>query len=307
MKLSSVINNKLIFLKLTATTIEGIIDEMITQFMPVMGIDASRKEEFVHPVLEREHQASTAFGKGVAFPHARIDKFNDFAIVIGVAKEPLDHNAVDGEKVKLFFMILTAKTKNTQLLRSLASLAELISCEGVVERIIAAKDVDTIVKIIEESGVAFKKSITAEDIMIPEPFFVTPEMTMKEAADMLFNKNVAGLPVMEGTKLVGELTEKELIKVGLPESLSLLSSVSFLKDFEAFEKFFKEEDKLKVKDICNKDVYTISPNASIVEVAFIFVHKSRRRIYVVDKDNKLIGIVMRHHVLMKILHPLKNA
>ncbi|MBN1492611.1 MAG: PTS sugar transporter subunit IIA [Candidatus Omnitrophica bacterium] len=303
MKLSSVVNKKLIFPDLKATTMEGIVDEMMGNFVEEMGIDKSLKDTFVAAIMERERQASTAFGKGVAFPHARVDRYNDFAIMIGIQRSGIEHKALDKKPVRLFFMIVTAKTKNTQLLRALASLAELTSHEGVIEKIIASTDTDSIFRIIDGSNVAFKKSITAEDVMITEPFFVTPEMTMKEAADVLFNKNIAGLPVVENGKIVGELTEKELIRVGLPESLSFLGSVSFLKDFEAFEKFFKEEDKLQVKDICNRNVQTVLPDASIVEVAFIFVHKNRRRVYVTDKDQKLLGIVMRHHVLMKILHP----
>jgi mannitol/fructose-specific phosphotransferase system IIA component (Ntr-type)/CBS domain-containing protein len=303
MKLSSVINKKLIFTDLKATTIEGIVDEMIGDFIDAMGLSRGLKEEFVSAVMERENQAATAFGKGVAFPHARLDKLNDFAIVIGKHKAGIDHQALDEKKVHLFFMILTAKTKNTQLLRALASLAELTSIEGMLEKIIRTEDPAGICKIIDDAGIDFKKTITAEDIMIPEPFAVTPEATIKEAADILFNKNIAGLAVVQQGKILGEITEKELIKVGLPDSLSMLNSVAFFKDFEPFEKYFIEEDKLKVKDIFSKNIQVVAPDTSILEVAFLFVSKGLRRLYVIDKDKNLVGIVMRHHVLMKILHP----
>ncbi len=303
MKLSSVINKKLIFTDLKAMTIEGVVDEMMGSFIAAMGLPATLKDEFVHEVMEREKQASTAFGKGVAFPHARVDGFNDFAIVIGKHRTGIDHKALDDKKVHLFFMILTAKAKNTQLLRALASLAELTSGEGIIERLIKTDDASGIFKIIDDTGIDFKRSITAEDIMIENPFAVGLDVTLKEVADLLFNKNVAGLAVVDRGKLLGEITEKELIKVGLPESLSFLNNISFLKDPEPFEKFFSEEEKLKVGDIYSKDVSTVFPDTPIVEVAFLFVNKGRRRLYVINKNQELIGIVMRHHVLMKILHP----
>lgn len=303
MKLSSVINKRLIFLDLKASGMEEAIREMVHRFFEEMGIEDLYKKEFIDAVVAREQQAITAFGKEVAFPHARLDNFNDFAIIIGRSTKGIDCNALDKKPVKLFFMILTAKTKNAQLLHALAALSQLVENGENRSRLMTASSADDVHRYIESTGIEFRKSIAAENIMIEDPITVTLDMTMKEASDVLFNNDITGVPVVDGKKLVGELTEKELIKMGLPQSMSFLNSVSFIKDFEPFEKYFKEEDKVKVRDIVDKEIVTVSPKASIVEVAFLFVQKNRRRLYVVDEKKNLQGIIMRHHLLMKVLHP----
>lgn len=304
MKLSSIINKRLIFGGLQATSIEGVVAELMGKFFNEMGLDVTLKQSFVDAVLMREKQGGTAFGNAVAFPHARIAGFDDFAIVVGISKDGVECNSLDGKKVHIFFLILTGKTKNAQLLRALASIAELVDNKELWNRIVQSNDPHVVHDLIEESDVDFKKSMTAEDIMISETICARPDHTMKEVSDILFNNNITGVPVVDANGiLVGELTEKELIKVGLPASMSLLSSVSFIKDFEPFEKYFEKEDQIRVKDILNTDVSTIAATASIVEVAFLCVHKKRRRLYVVNKDKKLIGVIMRHAVLMRVLHP----
>lgn len=49
-------------------------------------------------------------------------------------------------------------------------------------------------------------------IMTPNPITVKPDTSLREAADLILENKIGGLPVVEGDKLVGIITETDLIK-----------------------------------------------------------------------------------------------
>lgn len=80
-----------------------------------------------------------------------------------------------------------------------------------------------------------------EDVMTPAPFTVEPGETLERAAGLMLERKVSGLPVLDGSRLVGILTESDVFRamcqlmgVGekgarvmftLPESDDLLEAV----------------------------------------------------------------------------------
>ena len=54
-------------------------------------------------------------------------------------------------------------------------------------------------------------SIKVESIMTPSPRTVSPETSLKEAAGVILEMKVGGLPVVEEDRLVGIITETDLI------------------------------------------------------------------------------------------------
>lgn len=55
-------------------------------------------------------------------------------------------------------------------------------------------------------------TIRVESVMTPNPRTVTPDTTLKEAARLILDMKVGGLPVVEGERLVGIITETDLLK-----------------------------------------------------------------------------------------------
>ena len=52
---------------------------------------------------------------------------------------------------------------------------------------------------------------TVQACMTPDPFTVTPETPVLEAARMMRDRKIGGLPVLEGGHLVGIVTETDLL------------------------------------------------------------------------------------------------
>jgi acetoin utilization protein AcuB len=71
------------------------------------------------------------------------------------------------------------------------------------------------------------EKITVEDVMVRTPIMVTPDTSVEEAAHLVHEHKIGGMPVLEGPKLVGVVTMHDIISAFLT-MLSLLRSSSRL-------------------------------------------------------------------------------
>jgi len=55
--------------------------------------------------------------------------------------------------------------------------------------------------------------ITLSEIMTPNPFTVAPDATLQEAARLMLQSKVAGLPVVSGGQVVGIITESDIFRL----------------------------------------------------------------------------------------------
>lgn len=81
-------------------------------------------------VLERERLMSTAVGRGVAFPHARLEDLGGPLVLVGRSKNGISWNAPDRDPVRLVFLILTPLDDRDVQVQILASLASLVDRKG---------------------------------------------------------------------------------------------------------------------------------------------------------------------------------
>ncbi|MBU1864006.1 MAG: PTS sugar transporter subunit IIA [Candidatus Omnitrophica bacterium] len=300
MKLSSVFNKKLINLNLQARNKEEAFNELID----LVGTQhkALDKDKILRAIMERESQQSTYLGKSLALPHARIEGLDDFIIVCGRSAQGLQYDR-EKDSVKFVIMILSCKTKINTLLQTMGALATFFSEEGLVQQVTNATSPDEFVKAIIKSNISIKQTLVAKDIMRKNIANLSLQQTLKEVIDLFFEKNISGAPVLDtdGTVL-GVVTEKEIISIGIPKYMSMMDNISFLKDFEPFEEIFKKEDEILVKDIYSKKFIFAHENVSVIQLAFSFVNKNCRRILVIDDNNKLQGLIMRKDLIRKVIH-----
>ncbi|MSR76507.1 MAG: CBS domain-containing protein [Candidatus Ryanbacteria bacterium] len=150
-----------------------------------------------------------------------------------------------------------------------------------------------------------KSSVDAVDrIMEKDVLSVRPKTNLLEAANILFEQGLTGLPVVDDIKkVVGILTEYDLITKGsaihLPTFLKLMRDVDvYRKDEGSIKGDLKKIMGLTVGDVMNDDPLTVTTGASIDEVAKIFAEHHRvNPIPVVDDMHRLVGIVSRFDII----------
>ncbi len=125
-----------------------------------------------------------------------------------------------------------------------------------------------------------------------------PDMSVKDALDLIFKMRISGLPVIDKNgKLVGCFTEKDVLKIILPSYLSQVGGFIYEDNPKNIKNKFAKLSELKIIDVMSKDAYTINNDASLSEAARLMLVKDIRRIPVLDKSEKVVGIVARCDIL----------
>ena len=135
---SSLVGNRV--LKMLATTKEQAVFELSKLIAEERGItDISI---LTAPVLEREKLGSTSIGGGVAFPHCRSEFVDQVMVVCGVPENNIEWKTMDGQPLKLIFLIVSPAARPDEHLEALKSLSILLASESFKDDLIRAVQQD---------------------------------------------------------------------------------------------------------------------------------------------------------------------
>jgi CBS domain-containing protein len=133
-----------------------------------------------------------------------------------------------------------------------------------------------------------------------------PENTVEDAIRLFAEACVSGAPVVEGDRLVGIITEGDLIfqdaEIKSPGFLDILGGIIPLGDWEEYRRETLKSAGVTVSEVMTGDPITISPEATLVEAATVMAEQ-RKKILPVVEGERLVGIITRMDILT--LHVLK--
>jgi len=147
-----------------------------------------------------------------------------------------------------------------------------------------------------------------KDVMSKNVITISPDDSISDATEKMAKNNISGLIVVEGEKVVGVISESDILKVFKSEVPEIETSTSpTLSIFLILEKGVKiisemrKIGKLKVKDLMSKKVFYVKPEDTILEAARIMSKKDVRRLPVIDKNGKLVGVISRTDILKALV------
>jgi|TARA_B110000444_G_scaffold118364_1_gene111332 nitrogen PTS system EIIA component len=99
------------------------------------SISLTNKDIVFEKLYEREKLGTTAFGNGIAIPHARIDDLSEAKIIILKLETAIDFNSSDGKKVDLIISLLAPNNENEMHIKILSKIAEMLDDKVCREKI----------------------------------------------------------------------------------------------------------------------------------------------------------------------------
>ena len=143
---------------------------------------------------------------------------------------------------------------------------------------------------------------TVAEIMTREPIVVTPATPLKEAIQILAERHISGLPVVnEQGVLVGVISESDLMwqETGAepPPYVMVLDSIIYLQNPHKYEQEIHKALGQTVGEVMTSHVTTIKPQKSLQEAAHALQQKQVHRLPVLDDAGKLIGILTRGDII----------
>jgi PTS system nitrogen regulatory IIA component len=118
-----------------------LLKELCTRAAATLKMEA---ESISSEILKREGLGSTGIGGGVAIPHARIKGLGKPHGVLVRLREPMDFDAVDGQRVDLVFLLLLPAAPAGEQLTALAAVARRLRDPRCVRELRRAADADTL-------------------------------------------------------------------------------------------------------------------------------------------------------------------
>lgn len=110
-----------------------------------------------------------------------------------------------------------------------------------------------------------------EQLMTSVVYTVGPNDTLADAARIMWERDCGSVPVLDGTKLVGIITDRDCCMASLLNDQKLSS--------------------LRVTNHMSRNVFTVSPEDDVTTAEGVMRDRQIRRVPVVDRERKLRGIV----------------
>ncbi|MBE3031072.1 PTS sugar transporter subunit IIA [Sneathia sp. DSM 16631] len=145
-KITDYLKVETVNLNLEAKDKKSVLKELFEQLQNSSEI--TDKNKCYEDLLEREKLGSTGIGEGFAIPHAKSDFVKELIMTVGISKNPIEYDAVDGKPVNIFFMFLSPNELSQEYLILLAKISRFIREPNFKSELLSAKSKEEIAEIL---------------------------------------------------------------------------------------------------------------------------------------------------------------
>ena len=114
------------------------------------------------------------------------------------------------------------------------------------------------------------------EVMTKKPCSIDADKPVSYAAKMMRDEDVGLAPIVEGEKLIGTLTDRDIAIRVVAEG--------------------KDPDRTKTRDVATTRLVTVDPQQDLDEALRLMAQHQVRRLPVVEEDGKLVGVVAQADV-----------
>lgn len=147
MKISDVLEIELISNKIPGTDKEEVLNNMIE--LVSKSSKVRDKEKIRDAIFNRERIMSTGVGKGFAIPHGKTDGITDMVAAFGITENEIDFESLDGEPVRLIFLLVGKENLVGPHLKLLSRISRLLNSEDFLTKLLNAKSPQEIYNLFE--------------------------------------------------------------------------------------------------------------------------------------------------------------
>jgi CBS domain-containing protein len=132
---------------------------------------------------------------------------------------------------------------------------------------------------------------TVRDVMTTDIKTVKSDDNLRKVMDLLSENKITGAPVVERDKIVGVISEADIIKV---------MDVRKILDAKKDEIKISELEKIKTKEIMSRDPIVINQKENVTDASELMYKHHVNRLPVVDDKKRLVGIIAKEDVIRGI-------
>lgn len=143
----------------------------------------------------------------------------------------------------------------------------------------------------------------ARDVMRRDLTSVELDTPVAHVIYLLHQSGLTALPVVdEDGRVVGIVSERDLIRAVLPGYVEMLQSAAFLPSLDQLSRKLHEIKEKPIREFMVREVVVARPDDSDLHLADLMIRKGLKQVPVVDGANRLVGVVRR----IDLLHRLRK-
>ncbi len=151
MKFSDFVKKGAIRANLQSTTKEAVINELVESLLESGEIAADQRDDIIAAIMKREELGSTGIGRGVAVPHTKHPSVSELVGTVGVSEAGVDFDSLDGERVQLFFLLISPPERPGDHLRALENISRQLRDESFCRFLKQSKSANDIQQLLQEA------------------------------------------------------------------------------------------------------------------------------------------------------------
>lgn len=144
-RLEYYLKKELVICGLKASNKDEALKKISLEIEKSSGVDSG---EIVRLIKERESYGTTGIGSGIAIPHARISSSKEIVICVASLDQGIEYGSLDGEDVKLIFMLIVPEGKNLIYLKLLSQISLMCNDKTIRTELLKAEGEEEIINII---------------------------------------------------------------------------------------------------------------------------------------------------------------
>ncbi len=279
--------------------LETMLDALCTEEFLSVNAELSKKGIF-QALIEREALRTTAVGNSIAFPHARLENLTRALFAIATLKKPVFFGE---QSVEVVCLILVPVSDPSISLKLMAQFSRVLMDEATHKLVLEAQNSKQLETLFAREDASIDKPLIARDIMRLPRWSVNEDTSLSECAKMMSNYQLRAIPVLDKDKhIVGEITADLLFRYGLPDFFARLKSVSFVAEFDPFEKYFQDERETPVRAVMSHAPQIVKPEHTVMEIVFDLAVKNVNKLYVTNHKDRWIGTVTKGTILDNVIN-----
>ncbi len=153
MKITDILNEKVIVTNLPGTTKSDILNAMID--LAAKSDRVTDKERMRSAILEREKIMSTGVGSGFAIPHGKTDAVQDIVAAFAITEQPIDYQSLDDQPVRIVFLLVGKDNSVGPHIKLLSRISRLMNKEEFRKKLLEAKSPPEILQIFRQEESAY--------------------------------------------------------------------------------------------------------------------------------------------------------
>ncbi|MHC4566906.1 MAG: PTS sugar transporter subunit IIA [Planctomycetota bacterium] len=128
-------------------------EAVITELVDLLDASGALMDRDValDAVLTRERIQSTGTGAGIAIPHGKCTAVKEVVMAIGIAREPIEFESIDGKPVTILFLLVSPVDQTGPHIQALAAISRLMLNEKFRRQLEQADSVEAVDELLQNT------------------------------------------------------------------------------------------------------------------------------------------------------------